>query len=129
MVRILVAATLLSLAQLSLGCGASDRPPAFAVPRSDPGERILQIRASARAIFGDPRTARTATIEYARVESYIAKAEFLFRSNSEPALRDLLLDTAEGELSSVKARAALARAKSNPALHPAHDPTPPEATP
>lgn len=114
MVRLLIGVTLGTMIALSglAGCARGETGFVVADPRADPGERILQLRASARSLVEDlsrGENLRRSQVELLRFESFVAKAEALFRAGHDPELRDLLLDTAEGELSTIKA--LLAREK------------------
>jgi hypothetical protein len=108
MVRLLIGlalGTVVAFSSLS-GCARGEAGFVVADPRADPGERILQLRAAARSLVDElPRGEgeRRTQVELVRFESFVAKAEALFRAGQDPELRDLLLDTAEGELSTLKA--------------------------
>lgn len=94
-----------ALSSLS-GCARGEAGFVVADPRADPGERILKLRASAKSLSEEvPRGegGRRSEVELLRFEAFVAKAETLFRAGQDPELRDLLLDTAEGELSTLKA--------------------------
>lgn len=108
MVRLLIGFVLGAVVVLSSlsGCARGEAGFVVADPRADPGERILKLRASARSLSEElPRGEgqRRFEVELHRFESFVAKAESLFRAGLDPELRDLLLDTAEGELSTLKA--------------------------
>lgn len=117
MVRLLIGLSLGSLVALTSlsGCARGESGFVVADPRADPGERILQLRASARSLAEDlsrgEKNERRSQVELLRFESFVAKAEALFRAGLDPELRDLLLDTAEGELSTVKALLARERVR------------------
>ena len=108
MVRLLIGLSLgsvLAFSSLS-GCARGEAGFVVADPRADPGERILKLRASARSLSDElsrGENERRAQVELLRFESFVAKAEALFRAGQDPELRDLLLDTAEGELTTLKA--------------------------
>jgi hypothetical protein len=102
----------LSVALATVGCGRNEAedPPRAADLRADPGERIMVLRAAIRVAEAD-RDAKTVAIEIERSGAWGAKAETLHRAEENPSLRDLLLDTAEGQLSAIRARYALERAR------------------
>lgn len=114
MVRLLSRLALVTaVALVANGCGAhAAEAPLAPDTHADPGERILRLRASARAISRETDGGH-GEVELERVEAWTQKAESLFRAESDPSLRDLLLDTAEGELSALRARIVLARARQN----------------
>ncbi|MBL9108496.1 MAG: hypothetical protein JNM74_04470 [Myxococcales bacterium] len=100
------------MALAAVGCGRNEAedPPRPADLRADPGERIMVLRAASRVVEGDP-DAKIVALELERLSGWLAKAETLYRADENPSLRDLLLDTAEGQLSAIRARYALERAR------------------
>jgi len=102
----------LAVLATAVGCGRNEAedPPRPADLRADPGERIMALRAAARVVEADA-DAKTVALELERIAGWLAKAETLYRADENPSLRDLLLDTAEGQLSAIRARYALERAR------------------
>ena len=102
----------LTVAFSAVGCGRNEAedPPRPADLRADPGERIMTLRAATRVVEADA-DAKLVALELERLAGWLAKAETLYRADENPSLRDLLLDTAEGQLSAIRARYALERAR------------------
>lgn len=102
----------LTVVATTVGCGRNEAedPPRAADLRADPGERLMGLRAVTRVLEAEP-DAKLVALELERVGGWLAKAETLYRADENPSLRDLLLDTAEGQLSAIRARYALERAR------------------
>lgn len=102
----------LSVVAATVGCGRNEAedPPRAADLRADPGERLMSLRAVTRVLEAEP-DAKLVALELERIGGWLAKAETLYRADENPSLRDLLLDTAEGQLSAIRARYALERAR------------------
>lgn len=78
-------------------CAPSSPPGATAADaRLDPTERAVQLRVA----LGELKETRPdlPALEVARAEAWLARAETLTRLSSSPELRDLLLDTAAGQV-------------------------------
>jgi hypothetical protein len=96
------------------GCGeARPTDPRAADARFDPTERIVRLKVALTELRDDP-DASGSSIEVSRAETWVARAEALTRTHTDPELRDLLLETAEGQVTMV--RSAIALRKSTRAL-------------
>lgn len=118
MVRLLslrAASTCLAIAAMvSAGCAeARSADPRAADARFDPTERIVRLKVALTELRDDP-DASGSSIEVSRAETWVARAEALTRTHTDPELRDLLLETAEGQVTMV--RSAIALRKSTRAL-------------
>jgi len=82
--------------------------PQAADARLDPTERIVRLHVATAELRDDP-DAQGAAIELSRAATWIARAEALTRTKTDPDLRDLLLDTAEGQITMVRSHVALKR--------------------
>ncbi len=76
----------------------------------DPTERAVRLRLSLSDLREDP-LAEGSSLELLRAEAWIARAEALARTGADPSLRDLLLETAEGEVVLVRSAAALRKSR------------------
>jgi hypothetical protein len=76
----------------------------------DPTERAVRLRLSLTELREDP-LAEGSSLEILRAEAWISRAEALARTGADPALRDLLLETAEGEVVLVRSAAALRKSR------------------
>lgn len=111
MVRLLslrAASTCFALAALlSAGCAEARSPePRAADARFDPTERIVRLKVALTELRDDP-DASGSSIEVSRAETWVARAEALTRTHTDPELRDLLLETAEGQVTMVRSSIAL----------------------
>lgn len=116
MVRILKRLALVASCIALAGCAPppGTQGPTAADPRLDPTERIVRLHVAVGELRDDP-DAVGAAIELSRAETWVARAEALARTHTDPPLRDLLLDTAEGQITMVRSQVALR--KSARALH------------
>lgn len=106
---------LAALCAVALACGRKE--PEFPAPidiSQDPPERIIRDRAALATVKANP-FATQVSLEIKRVEGWLAKAEALANSNSNPKLRDLLLETAEGQIAAIQSHYAFGRAPRPPA--------------
>ena len=93
-------------------------------PRLDPTERAVRLRVALTAL--QPSREELPTVEFSRAESWLARAELLTRAGADPELRDLLLDTAEGQLTLMRSHIALQRTIRTPSGPPTTPHGPPE---
>lgn len=100
------------LASLTIvtACSApySNVGPVAADSRLDPTERVVRLHVAVAELRDDPDAAGAA-IELSRAETWVARAEALARTRTDPELRDLLLETAEGQITMVRSHVALRR--------------------
>lgn len=104
----LAIALLLALAACGSGAASTLGGPQAADARLDPTERIVRLHVAINELRDDPDAAGTA-VELSRAATWVARAEALTRTKTDPDLRDLLLDTAEGQVTMVRSHAALRR--------------------
>ncbi len=103
MVRVLIA----TLVALLIACsGKGSEIPT--VTELEPSERLLRDRAALASVKNDPQ-ANKVQLDIARAEAWLNRAEFLLNGGNNPSLRDELLRTAEGQISSIKAQYARLR--------------------
>lgn len=102
MVRVLIAALLVLL----VACGKGSDIPT--VTELEPGDRLLRDRAALAAVRNDP-LANKVQLDIARAEAWLNRAEFLLNGGNNPSLRDELMRTAEGQISSIQAQYARLR--------------------
>lgn len=101
-------------ALVAAGCAeARSADPRAADTRFDPTERIVRLKVALADLRDDP-DASGSSIEVSRAETWVARAEALTRTHTDTDLRDLLLETAEGQVTMV--RSAIALRKSTRAL-------------
>ncbi len=108
--------SLAAVALVVAACGETVSPagPVAAEARLDPTERIVRLHVAIVELRDDPDASGT-SIELSRADTWVARAEALARTHTDPGLRDLLLETAEGQVTMVRSHAALK--KSTRALH------------
>lgn len=107
---------LAALGWLAVTCGTacSSTPPVTSSRARDlsldPTERAVRLRLSLVELREDP-LAEGSSLELLRTEAWISRAEALTRTGADPSLRDLLLETAEGEVVLVRSAAALRKSR------------------
>lgn len=89
-------------------------------PRLDPTERAVQLRVALAALKEERPD--LSPLEVTRAEAWLDRAEALTRLSTNPELRDLLLDTAEGQLTMLRSEVGLARAEAGAATRDASTP-------
>lgn len=111
-----MAVRLAALACLAATCATacSSAPPVTSSRARDlsldPTERAVRLRLSLAELREDP-LAEASSLELLRAEAWISRAEALARTGADPSLRDLLLETAEGEVVLVRSAAALRKSR------------------
>lgn len=110
MVRVLRRLAIVALFATACGPGAATSlgGPQAADTRLDPTERIVRLHVAIDELRDDP-DATAVALELSRAATWIARAEALTRTKTDPDLRDLLLETAEGQVTMVRSRLALER--------------------
>lgn len=82
-------------------------------PRLDPTERAVQLRVALAALKEEHPD--LSPLEVTRAEAWLDRAEALTRTSTNPELRDLLLDTAEGQLTLLRSEVSLTLAEAGDA--------------
>ncbi|MBL0197293.1 MAG: hypothetical protein IPQ09_24315 [Myxococcales bacterium] len=110
-----VSGTARSLVALAAACGlaaacapllaAGQTGPHAPDPRLDPTERAVQLRVALTALKEEHPGLQP--LEVTRAEAWLDRAEALTRSSTNPELRDLLLETAEGQLTMLRSEVRL----------------------
>jgi len=92
---------------------ATPSGPRAADPRLDPTERAVQLRVALAALKEEHPD--LSPLEVTRAEAWLDRAEALTRASTNPELRDLLLDTAEGQLTLLRSEVPLTVAEAGDA--------------